>query len=123
MADSITRRTALAGAVALPMAPAAAVAEEAAANATDAAWAAYVSANAAVDALDAEFHSGIDHDDDVLEAICEPWRAAGDAVLEAPVATLTDVERKLAVLDRLAEDSDIGAREYARLLRQVRAAA
>lgn len=122
MTKTITRRAAIAGAVSLPILPAAPGARSATANATDAAWAKYVPANAAVEVLDADFDAGVDHDDEVTETICDPWRSAGDAVLEAPVATLTDVERKLAVLDRLAEGSMLNADDYTRLLAQVRTA-
>ncbi len=37
-------------------------------------------------------------DDDQLDALCDPRNAAEDAILAAFAATLTDVERKLAVI-------------------------
>ena len=134
-----TRRTILAGAAALPLLPATALAASVTlpllpvasyaqpGNATDAAWAAYEAAKsryaadkAARDAVEAAtgIYEGISDED--LDVFCDAINDAESAVLSAKVATLTDVERKLAVVSEWNGDNDIPAEFVDGILADVR---
>ena len=89
--NTITRRTALAVPVTLPLLPVAAYATPA--NATDAAWAARDAAKARYEVRQQE-----NQDDETLDALCGPVDEAESAILSTGAATLTDVERKLAIV-------------------------
>ena len=143
---TITRRTALAASVTLPLLPVSAFATPG--NATDAAWSAYEAAkaryaenNRQYEAFETaipigprprlddfedrdEWESFADQweqeragypdnpfnvDDDTLDALIAPLHAAEDAVLSAKATTLTDIERKLAVVSEWNGVNDIPA--------------
>ena len=118
-----TRRTVLAGAAALPLLPATALAVPVTlpvasyaqpGNATDTSWAAYEAATAcynddkaardAVEAVTGIF-DGISDED--LDVFCDAISDAESAVLSAKAATLADVERKLAVVSEWNGENDI----------------
>ena len=96
--NTITRRTALAGAGALPLLPATALAVpapiSASTNATDAAWATLQAAQAHYDAQPG------DTDDQTLDRIYGRVADAERDILLAKAATLTDVERKLVIISK-----------------------
>ena len=136
--NTITRRTALAGAAAMPLLPASALAAPvtllpasafaAPANATDAAWAAYQAAKArydadkaARDAVEAATGIYVGISDDALDAFCEPICNAERAILSTKATTLTDVERKLAVVSGWNGANDIPAELVDGILADVRA--
>ena len=60
-------------------------------------------------------------DDDALDALCEPINDAERAVLSAKPATLTDIERKLAVVSGWNGGNDISAELVDGILADVRA--
>ena len=120
-----TRRAVIAGAAALPLLPVTALA--APGNATDAAWSAYEAGRAryaadkaARDAVEAAtgIFDGISDED--LDVFCNAISDAESAVLSAKAATLTDVERKLAVVSRWNGDNDIPAEFVDGILADVR---
>ena len=74
----------------MPLLPATALAVPG--NATDAAWSAYQAAQARYDAQPG------DTDDETLDAIFDLVVDAEKTILLAKAATLTDVERKLAII-------------------------
>ena len=59
-------------------------------------------------------------DDDALDALCAPMHAAEDAILSAKAATLTDIERKLAVISNWGGDHLIEADRVDGILADVR---
>ena len=87
---NITRRTALAVPVTLPLLPVAAYATPA--NATDDAWTAREAALGRI-----TDHKG-EMADETIDALFAPVDEAEQAILSAKAATLTDVERKLAII-------------------------
>jgi len=93
--SNLTRRAAIAGAAALPLAPAAAaVPLGTPANATDAAWATLQAARAHHNAERARLGS---ISDDVADVIIDPMIDAENAVTDIPAATMTDIERKASI--------------------------
>ena len=124
--NTITRRTALAVPVTLPLLPVSAFA--APGNATDAAWAAYEAAwarydadKAARDAVEAATGVYVGISDEDLDALCDPIHDAESAILATPATTLTDVERKLAVISKWGGDHLIEADRVDGILADVRA--
>ncbi len=122
---TITRRTALAVPVTLPLLPVSAFATPG--NATDAAWSAYETGRARYDADKAardavEAATGIytSISDEDLDAFCDQIHDAESAILSAKVATLTDVERKLAVISKWGGDHLIEADRVDGILADVR---
>ncbi len=59
-------------------------------------------------------------DDDALDALIAPINAAEDAILSAQIATLTDIERKLAVVSGWNGGNDIPAEFVDGILADVR---
>ena len=159
--NTTTRRTVIAGAAALPLLPAAALAVpiSVGTNATDAAWSAYEVAKAAQEANEQAFDAfeapipigpmprfddfedrdewerlrdawgreragypdnSFNLDDDALDALCAPTNAAEDAILSAQIATLTDIERKLAVVSGWNGANEITAEFVDGILADVR---
>jgi hypothetical protein len=59
-------------------------------------------------------------DDDALDALCRPVDTAEDEILSAKAATLTDVERKMAVISGWNGWHVIEAERIDRLLADVR---
>ena len=156
---TITRRTALAVPVTLPLLPVSAFA--ALGNATDPQWQRYHAANASFEATHRDWaameaslpehlkisaHPGMPPEGrtdkwrkkvdaynrardelgaDVAGDACEQAAARmGDAervVLETSGTTLTDIERKLSILQDFGDESEIPARHIDRLLADVRA--
>lgn len=90
-------------------------------NATDLARARYQAAKAAVDAVEraglAETIAG-----EEFKALVARMSAGEDAVFEAPVATLTDAARKLAVISDWNGAHNIEPERIDAILAQVRAA-
>ncbi len=122
---TITRRTALAVPVTLPLLPVSAFATPG--NATDAAWSAYEAAKAryaadkaARDAVEAATGIYVSISDEYLDAFCDPIDDAESAILSAKGATLTDVERKLAVISNWGSDRLIEADAVDGILADVR---
>lgn len=111
------RRALIAGAVTLPLLPATGTAAQPA-NATDALWPEYLAAKAAAHDMDRDPTMG----DDEITTVCRRLHAAEDAVHAAPVATLTDVQRKLAIYSNWNGAFDIDASAIDAMLAQVRAA-
>ena len=123
---TITRRTALAVPVTLPLLPVSAFAQPG--NATDAAWAAYEAAwarydadKAARDAVEAATGIYTSISDEDLDALCDPIHDAESAILATPATTFTDVERKLAVISKWGGDHLIEADRVDGILADVRA--
>ena len=111
--------------VTLPLLPASASAHPG--NATDAAWSAYEVAKsryaadkAARDAVEAAtgIYDGISDED--LDVFCDAISDAESAVLSAQATTLTDVERKLAVVSEWNGANDIPAEFVDGILADVR---
>ncbi len=113
MSNLLTRRTALAVPVTLPLLPVAAYATPA--NATDAAWAAREAAKARYEARQ---HENLD--DETLEALCGPVNDAETAIFSTKAATLTDVERKLAIVSGWSGWHEIQPQTIDALLADVR---
>ena len=131
MKTTTTRRAVIAASVTLPLLPATALAvpvtSYAPGNATDAAWSAYEVAKsryaadkAARDAVEAAtgIYDGLSDED--LDVFCNAISDAESAVLAAKVATLTDVERKLAVVSMWNGGNDIPAEFVDGILADVR---
>ena len=87
----------------------------ASAHATDAAWAAYGAAKVRYNARKNE-----SLDDETLDALCGPISDAETTILATPAATLTDIERKLAVVSGWNGDNDIPAELVDDILADVR---
>ncbi len=121
------RRTVITAAVALPCIGVAGSATAATGNATDAAWSAYEAARAryaadkaARDAVEAATGIYVGISDEDLDALCEPITDAERAVLSAKATTLTDIERKLAVVSEWNGENDIPAELVDGILADVR---
>ncbi len=122
---TITRRTALAASVTLPLLPVSAFATPG--NATDAAWSAYEAARAryaadkaARDTVEAATGIYVSISDEDLDVFCDAITDAERAVLSAKAATLTDIERKLAVVSGWNGGNDIPAEFVDGILADVR---
>ena len=120
-----TRRTVIAVPVTLPLLPVSAFATPG--NATDAAWSAYEAAKAryaadkaARDAVEAATGIYVSISDEYLDAFCDPINDAESDILSAKGATLTDVERKLAVISNWGSDRLIEADAVDGILADVR---
>ena len=61
-----------------------------------------------------------DSDDAQLDALCEPITAAENAIFAAPATTVTDIERKLAVVSKWGGDHMIEASTVDGILADVR---
>ncbi len=59
--------------------------------------------------------------DEDLDALCDPIRNAEGAILATPATTLTDIERKLAVISNWGGDHIIEADRVDGILADVRA--
>ena len=121
------RRTVITAAVALPCIGMVGSATATPGNATDNAWSAYEAGRARYDADKAardavEAATGIytSISDEGLDAFCEPITDAEGAILSAKAITLTDIERKLAVISKWGGDHMIEADRVDGILADVR---